>query len=45
MNKKLLVRIEEIFNEKLQAKTSWGKNEVAVLYKDAVNEALLELVD
>lgn len=44
MNKKILQRIEEIFNLKLQAKTSWGKNEVAILYKEAVNEALLEFI-
>lgn len=45
MNKKLLQRIEEIFQQKLQAKTGWGKNEIMIVYKEAVNEALLELVD
>lgn len=45
MNKKLLKLIEEIFNQKLSSKTSWGRNEVAALYKEAVNEALLTLLD
>lgn len=45
MNKQLIERIEEIFREKLQAKTSWGRNDLLVVYKDAVNEALLELID
>ena len=45
MNKKLLKRIEEIFFLKLQANTGWGKNEVQMLYKEAVNEALIELAD
>ena len=45
MNKKLLKRIEEIFNEKLSAKNSWGKNEVMHLYVQSVNEALSELLE
>ena len=45
MNKQLLKRIEEIFTEKLQAKTGWGKNEILILYKEAVNEAVLETLD
>lgn len=45
MNKKLLARIEEIFNQKLQEKTSWGRNDVKDIYKQAVNEALMELLD
>ena len=40
--KELLKRIEEIFVEKLQSKTGWGRNEILMLYKDAVNDALLE---
>lgn len=42
MNKQLLQRIEELFAEKLQAKTGWGRNEVLAAYKDAVREALME---
>lgn len=45
MNKKLLKRIEELFTEKLQAKTGWGRNEVLKAYKSSVNEALLEFID
>lgn len=44
MNKKLLQRIEEIFIQKLQAKTGWGRNEIQVLYKDSVSEALMEMI-
>jgi len=45
MNKALLKRIEELFTEKLQAKTGWGRNEVLAAYKEAVNEAILEMLD
>lgn len=45
MNKKLIQRIEEIFEQKLQAKTGWGRNEILALHKEAVTEALLELID
>lgn len=44
-NKDLFHRIEEIFTEKLQRKTGWGRNEVLMAYKDAVIEATLELID
>lgn len=43
--KDLLKRIEEVFNEKLQEKTGWGKNEVSMLYQSSVNEVLMELAD
>lgn len=42
MNKKLIERITEIFTEKLQLKTGWGRNDVLAAYKEAVNEAILE---
>lgn len=45
MNKKILKRIEEIFVEKLQAKTGWGRNEIMQTYREAVNEALMESLD
>ena len=43
--KELLKRIEEIFNQKLQTKTGWGRNELSQLYTQSVNEALMELAD
>lgn len=43
--KDLLKRIEEIFHEKLQTKTGWGRNEIASIYQASVNEALMELAD
>ena len=45
MNKALLKRIEELFTEKLQAKTGWGRNEILAAYKEAVSEAILEMLD
>jgi len=45
MNKKLLRTIEKIFFNKLQSKTGWGRNDVMKIYKEAVNEALMEMID
>ena len=45
MNKELLKRIDVIFVEKLQAKTSWGRNDVLNIYRESVNEAILETLD
>ena len=45
MNKKLIDRIAELFEEKLQVKTGWGRNDVLIIYKEAVNEAILEMLD
>lgn len=44
MNKQLLKRIDEIFISKLEEKNSWGKNEVIRLYRESVNEAIIELL-
>jgi hypothetical protein len=43
MNKELLTRIEQIFTEKLQEKTGWGRNQILTIYKESVNEAILEI--
>ena len=45
MNKSLLKRIEELFTEKLQVKTGWGRNEILAVYKEAVSEAIFEMLD
>ncbi len=45
MNKKLLKRIKELFVQKLNAKTGWGRVEILALYDEAVNEAVLEMLD
>ena len=42
MNKKLIERIAELFTQKLQPKTGWGRTEVLALYKEAVTEAIME---
>lgn len=40
--KDLIKRIEELFEQKLQAKTGWGRNEIMAAYRDAQNQAYLE---
>jgi hypothetical protein len=45
MNKQLIQRIQELFFIGLQSQTNWGRNQIEILYKEAVNRALLELVD
>lgn len=40
--KELMLRVQELFELKLQAKTSWGRNEVMEAYRAAVSEALME---
>ncbi len=45
MNKKLVELITKKFEQKLQAKTNWGRNEVLAHYRDAVSEALLEMME
>lgn len=42
--KELLKRIEDIFYQKLAAKTEWGRNEVMSVYREAVNDALMEMM-
>lgn len=38
-------RFEEIFTQKLQSKTNWGRNEIILLLKDSIKETLLEVLD
>ena len=45
MNRKLIERIQEIFFEKLQAKTGWGRLEIMAIYKEAQIQALTEFLD
>ena len=45
MNRKLLARIEELFKLMLQGKTNWGRNDVMAVYKECVNQAVLELLE
>lgn len=45
MNKELIQRIEELFEKKIGRKTGWGKNEIMIEFKNAVNEATLEVID
>ena len=41
----ILKQIDDLFNEKLEAKTGWGKNEVKDLYRSSVNEVLMIIAD
>jgi len=45
MNKQLIERITELFKEKLERKTGWGRNEIFQAYQDCVNQACLEFID
>jgi hypothetical protein len=45
MDKKLILRIQELFFKALEAKTSWGRNEIKDMYSGAVMHALLEHID
>lgn len=45
MNKKLLQRIDQLFADRLQARTGWGRNDVLQLYRECVSEALMELLE
>lgn len=41
----LVKRIKEIFEEKISAKTGWGKNEIIKAHNEAVNEAMMEYIE
>ena len=43
--KELLEKIEKSLFEKLEEKTGWGRNEIKALYKSAVNDTLLSIVE
>ena len=43
--KELISQIEKRFFDRLQTKTGWGKNEIILIYKNVVNEILLEVLD
>ena len=45
MNKQLLKRIRELFEEKVSRKTGWGKNELMIEFDKAIIEALVELLE
>lgn len=41
----LFKRVRELFEQHLQAKARWGRNELLVQYDQAINEALMEAVN
>lgn len=44
IDKAVIKRIQEIFEEKLKIKTSWGRNDVMNIYKEAIIEAMTEFM-
>ncbi len=40
-----LYRAEELFQEKLKAKTGWGRNELIVMFQTCIRQALGESLD
>lgn len=45
MIKKFAKLLEEKFVARLQAKTGWGRNDVMVEFRAALNEALMEMLE
>ncbi|MFA6198834.1 MAG: hypothetical protein WC679_00255 [Bacteroidales bacterium] len=45
MNKKLIELLRKNFKERLQAKTSWGRNDLLAEFELAISETILELMD
>ena len=45
MNKRLVELIKKHFKVRLQAKTSWGRNDLWLEFESAINDALLEHMD
>ena len=45
MIKRFAKLLEEKFMERLQTKTGWGRNDVMIEFRAALNEALMELLD
>lgn len=45
MHKKLVEYISEEFEKLLQTKTNYGRNQVKALHEEAINKAVLRLLD
>jgi hypothetical protein len=45
MIKKFAKSLEEKFVARLQARTGWGRNDIMIEFRAALNEALMELLD
>ena len=43
--KQILKRAQEIFFEKLQEKTNWGRTQIKEMWIESMNEALMESLD
>ncbi len=41
----LLKAIEKAFEEKLEEKTGWGRNEIKAAYRSAVTDVLITVAD
>ena len=45
MIKKFATLLEEKFMARLQVKTGWGRNDIMVEFRAALNEALMEMLE
>jgi hypothetical protein len=45
MIKKFVEILNRIIDQKLEAKTSWGRNEIKAALKDALTEAMMEMME
>ena len=45
MTKKLIELLKANFNQRLQRKTNWGRNELLAEFEIAISESLLMLLD
>lgn len=45
MIKKFATLLEEKFVARLQSKTGWGRNDIMVEFRAALNEALMEMLE
>jgi|SRR5580765_1507054 len=45
MNKKFINRLEKVFLNKIGKQTNWGKNQIAVAFKESIAQVALEYID
>ncbi len=43
--KLILTQIQKTFEEKISVKTGWGKNEIMVVLKESITDAIIEYLD
>ena len=43
--KELLKEFRKVFEEKISAKNSWGKNEVMAVFRECMTDVIIEYLD